>query len=165
VSELEFWALDLDQTAHNSSHYLPTGAVDHKINAPRLFFFMPQPGGGAHQPQRVAAPLPRTRIPSPRARSSHRLCSIPCGDKNELGRSVLTTIEGAETTNPRRDADRIRRGRPDEQFTPEPPATAPNNVTCGSPRWWRRPAQLLTTIRRRETGFPLRRRLFSLRAR
>jgi hypothetical protein len=29
------------------SHYRPSGAVDHKINAPRLFFLTPQPGGGA----------------------------------------------------------------------------------------------------------------------
>ena len=47
MSELEFRAPDLDRTAHDSSHYRPTGAVDHKTNAPRLFFFMPPPVGGA----------------------------------------------------------------------------------------------------------------------
>jgi hypothetical protein len=57
--------------------------------------------------------------PISRARSSHRLCSIPCGDKNELGRRVLTTIEGAETTNhgamrPQCEPDA------DEQFTAPP---------------------------------------------
>jgi hypothetical protein len=39
--------LAADPMVQDPSHYHPSGAVDHKINAPRLFFLTPQPGGGA----------------------------------------------------------------------------------------------------------------------